>query len=78
MLQEDLEAAKALFHANGDGLPADQIGNLCKVQLELSPGRFVIHHDLASRCSPVILWQTMRAEPVTDLCRALTSLPYVQ
>ncbi len=32
MLQEDLEAAKALFHADGDGLPADQIGNLCKVR----------------------------------------------
>ena len=38
MLQEDLEAAKALFHADGDGLPADQIGYLCKVRLDVQDG----------------------------------------
>jgi hypothetical protein len=33
LLMEDLEAAKALFHADGQGLPADQIGNVCQVLL---------------------------------------------
>lgn len=69
MLQEDLEAAKALFHANGDGLPADQIGNLCKVPPCWSHGSSVTHQSLASCCSPVIAWHHMRAEPVPDLCR---------
>ncbi len=32
MMQADLEGAQALFHADGDGLPAEEVAELCKVR----------------------------------------------
>ena len=36
-MQADLDGAKALFHADGDGLPAPEIDELTKVRHAIRP-----------------------------------------